>query len=595
MIMMTSLILTAVALCGATETLEAVGTIRHPSSIRGVVCSDEQAYVARDDGWLVPYSLKTRAPQEGVRFPGELHAVALEGSGKRLAVAYSHTRIALVDAKTLEIEASVEVDGGPDKIAFSKDGLLVTLLDGHLIKLSVPELAETKRILPTKGSRILSLAVAPAGETVAIADREGNIQTLGAADLRNGKSWSAFDQYATALAYDATGKFLAAGDEEGELKIWNAETQKLLKADKTFHHQSIQCISFLPDGGLVTGGYDGLCQFWKTAKFQDGPSYPNYRGFITSTAVSAEGRWLVRAGSFLDVVSVENPDEFHRIAEYGGAITAIAVDRPNRQIVTGGMDQRLILWRFEGPIHSQGVRTDESICGVAFCAGGKSIAVGLADGTLARYATENLASEKSWKAHTARVSAIASEGDVVASVAEDGSIVVSDLDGKQQHKFQAPTACRSVALRGDCLAVGTVGGKTYLYDLTRGKETHALRGRPLSVTALAISADGQHMAVGYVDGALEVSSAKNGKLEEHVAGEGSSILCLQAGQGDQLAVGQRDGAIKIYRFGALDKGAHLTQQQPHEVNGLGWLANDRGLAAAGASNSIALLKIKSTK
>ncbi len=77
------------------------------------------------------------------------------------------------------------------------------------------------------------------------------------------KSWNAGGRDIWAVAYSPDGTKLATGQNDGTVKLWNAETGELLS---TFadHDAAVHAVAFHPDGKLLaSGARDGTVRVWK--------------------------------------------------------------------------------------------------------------------------------------------------------------------------------------------------------------------------------------------------------------------------------------------------------------------------------------------
>jgi WD40 repeat protein len=377
------------------------------------------------------------------------------------------------------------------------------------------------------------------------------------------------------------------------LKVWKLADNSLLKESKEYHQESVQCIAFAPDGRMITGGYDGLCQFWDGRTFEPGKSYPNYRGYITACAISPDGHWLVRGGSSLDFVPLDRPEQVERVADFGGAILGFAVAPDRKRFATGGLDRRLILWKVDEGITSKAALLDDWITGLDFCRDGRSIAAALANGKIEIFSTETLEREKSWAAHKGRVSGLASIEGKLVSAGGDGAVHLWDLDGKRLKSYDEKAPCRSLATRRSRFAVGTANGTVSVYDLASDSPIRHLRVRPLSVTALGFSRGGYRLMVGYFDGGLESFDTESWSVVHFRPGKGESVLSIDPNpSNDLIAVGYRDGYARLFDVVSLREGPTVQSQPALEVFSARWVLDDSSLALAGATNSVLFHRVK---
>lgn len=577
--------------------IENSGSVRHPSVVRAIAVTPDsrRAFIGLNDGALLAYALETRKPIKiDFRVYSAIYDLAINPNGDRLAMTDGDGYVTTLDTASLKPVAAVRLKSNPERVVFALDGqsLYVAMSNGHLLKLKAADLSTEKDIFPTDRSRVLALARSGDGKLIATSDKDGQIKLWDADTLALVKTWKAHKQWASAFAFDPSGDYLVSGGEESVLNVWKLSDNSLLKESKEYHQEAIQCIAFAPDGRMVTGGYDGLCQFWDK-KFTAGKSYPNYRGYITAGAISPDGRWLVRGGSALDFVPLERPDAFERVADYGGAIMSFAVAADRKRFATGGLDRRLISWKVDKGITSQTAQLDDWVTAVDFCRDGQSIAAGQANGKIEIYAAASMTREEAWRAHKGRITGLASALGKLVSIGDDAAVRVWDTSGKQVKTFNEKSPCRSIAVRDKHFAVGAADGTFSVYDASTLTAIKHLRGRPHSITALGYSRGGSRLMVGYFDGGLESFDTESWSVVHYRAGQGDSVLSISANMNnDIIAIGFRDGHAKLYDVVSLEEGPSVQPRPVREVFAVQWVLDEHTFAAAGASNAVHFYRLK---
>jgi WD40 repeat protein len=542
------------------------------------------------------YSLET-GQSRGRRFFGYIQGIALNPQGDKLAVTTDESLISLLDVETLNPMLTQRLEAGPERVGFTPDGLslLVTTATGHLVKLSVSSLATVADIFPTAKSRVIAVACSPDSTKIATSDRDGKIK-IWSSDFALINLWKAHDRYARSLSFDPTGNYLVSGGEEAVLKVWRVPGFNLVKESKDYHQESIRSIAFSSDGRMITGGFDGLCQFWSSRDFEASQSFTDYRGYITACAVSPDGRWLVRGGSSLEVVPLDRPHDSTRIATYGGSIQALAVAPDRTRFVTGGLDKGLYHWRVNPnnphDISAKASFLEDWITAIDYCRNSRSIAAGLVDGKVAILAESSLEREKSWAAHVGRIVGLAALGENLVTVGEDAYLRLWDLDGHRisQHVLDAPG--RSLTLRDRRLAVGTSAGSVVIFDSATLTQVHSIKGRPVSITTLGFTRDGERLVVGYFDGGIELYETARWRLANFRASEGSSSSVLSIAVNpelDVLAVGRRDGSVDLLNPYSLAKTGGW-EGEGLEALSIKWILDRDTLAVTGASNGVSLIR-----
>jgi len=97
---------------------------------------------------------------------------------------------------------------------------------------------------------------------------------------------TAQDHVVSALAIGPTGRYWAAGDSKGEVRIWNLKSPRI---QSDFIDPDVRTAFFLPDEDAVLLGGAGASRLWST---QDGSTRPFHRG-MGLRAISRDGKTLV--------------------------------------------------------------------------------------------------------------------------------------------------------------------------------------------------------------------------------------------------------------------------------------------------------------
>ncbi|MFK4186099.1 helix-turn-helix domain-containing protein [Streptomyces sparsogenes] len=107
----------------------------------------------------------------------------------------------------------------------------------------------------------------------------------------------------TTLAYSPDGKYLAAGDESGQVSIWDTTARQALGAlpaapARDGEPRSVLALTFSPDGRtLAAAGRDGTLRLWDTgSKRPLGSSFPTAGGAVLSLVFAPDGGALYAAG-----------------------------------------------------------------------------------------------------------------------------------------------------------------------------------------------------------------------------------------------------------------------------------------------------------
>lgn len=124
-----------------------------------------------------------------------------------------------------------------------------------------------------------SLAYSPDGRTIAAAD--GNAITLW--DVETGKQTGSFEAIdATAVAFDATGRTLAAAQRNGQVRLYDLPGGRVIHAMQT--GQPVGGLAFSPNGLTLACGIDRTVQLWDVQTGRKTAELAGHAGVVWSVA-----------------------------------------------------------------------------------------------------------------------------------------------------------------------------------------------------------------------------------------------------------------------------------------------------------------------
>jgi WD40 repeat protein/energy-coupling factor transporter ATP-binding protein EcfA2 len=106
--------------------------------------------------------------------------------------------------------------------------------------------------------------------------------------------FSELGNYIWSLDYSPDGKWLVSGDRQGNVKVWDTQTKKMI-INLRGHRAAITNIQFSSDGKfLATASNDGSVRLWETADLNNQPIVlSGNTGFVLSLAFSPDGNYLL--------------------------------------------------------------------------------------------------------------------------------------------------------------------------------------------------------------------------------------------------------------------------------------------------------------
>jgi len=385
-----------------------------------------------------------------------------------------------------------------------------------------------KRPALTVAALLLSLPAALPGQP---RDRNDSVETLPSGATRRIGSPRFRGPSIETIAYSPDGHWLAAGNTDGKVRLFDAWTGR---TRKTFEHKSVSVasLSFSPDGRWLASGGEANEQpakeliVWDVASGAVKFSTDANRGF-SRIAFSADGKWLAAVGGAGKVI-VWHTDSWEEFVNFEPKIgwfhdfcfapdskTLVYSSRrgyQHRDLLTG--QPSAIILQKPSDFNSLAVSPDSRL-----------VAIGSSDenAVLLRDLANNNEVRR-LLGHRAQVYAMAFSPDgTQLATAEQGTADAIRLwdprTGEERGTFSAPVAaggfrCVRYSPDGRTLAAVYKPGGIAFWHVASGQRLFAGDGHEAPIKTLALSTDGSTLVTGDDCGTLQVRDRSTGALRQ---------------------------------------------------------------------------------
>ncbi len=403
---------------------------------------------------------------------------------------------------------------------------------------------------------IPTVAFSPDDTWVAAGDEAGFVKLWDAATGEEVRSIKAHDNGVTRLAFSPDGTTLLTGSNDGTAKLWGLpalEERKTLRG----HTNQIRTVAWNPVADLVaTAGTDQTIRLWKPSDGTLVSTIDEGLGQVASLAFSPDGKSLAvgcHESSTAFIFEVADGNVRHKLSGHQNAVLAVAFNRDGSRLATGGYEPELKLWNTATgeAIAANGLRYTSGISAIDFSADGKVMAVGVGDGTVVLQDATTGAQEQVLRRHESGLwtMAFSHRGRKLVTAGPEREIRICDTTTGKEVVTTGPKIQRIEASSdGRYLALGLHDGAVGVWDIA-ARMRSTLRGHSQPASALAFSPDSRLLAAGTYGGGSNLriwdvaSQSKLAVIEAHF---GTISGLTFSADGQTLASASHDGLVKFW-------------------------------------------------
>jgi WD40 repeat protein len=372
------------------------------------------------------------------------------------------------------------------------------------------------------------------------------------------------------VAVHPKGTVFASGEENGAVRLWDANTGKPLRdllagnGESGGDEKAVNAVAFSPDKQWVgSASEDGWVRWWN--------------------AVTGEPVGKVLNG-------------------HGTPVNAVAFSPDGRVIASAGDDNKVRLWHVGSgePVGHPLTGNDKPVNAVAFSPDGELIASGGEDGTVRLwYAATGVPAEPPMTGDELPVNAVAfsPDGHRLASASDDRTVRLWDPNtarpvGKPLNAHKNWVLSVAFSRDGKRLVSGSADYTLLLWDVDAGKTIgDALTGHGKEVFSAAFSPDGRRIVSGMGDGTVRLWSVEDAVPIE----QGARLFSMATNaDGRLIASGGGNGTIRLWDpVTGKSRGETVAAHGGKQVHGVAFAPNGRRLASAGEDGTVQLWDVAS--
>ncbi|MEE2960458.1 MAG: WD40 repeat domain-containing protein [Myxococcota bacterium] len=458
--------------------------------------------------------------ERGLFFVGEAAMVGAMNRRRKQAVTASFKNQVLVwDMDILPRSFSYKHRGAVRCATWVPKRQWVVSCSGDRIELWNRKL-EHQETLAGHLDEVLAVAADREGRFLVSSDRGKYIRLWDLETLRVVRRYAFPGSGVIGLAFSHDGTRFVASGLDGKLALYLIEKEKMIWA-KQAHKRDIRALSFSPDDAYIgTGSWDQSFAWWKTESGEQFKKIPFNRGVVEAMEWASELDLLaVAGGNYIYLFNKEGTKLLHRLEGHEDVVTRLKFAAGDSVLLSASNDWTIRVWDVNEKkilrvlrAHKQGV-------------------IGLD---------------------------VSSDNKLVLSAGLDDRIRVWDVQLSQERmrlKGHEEGITAMVALGGQKIATGDLGGNIKVWDVKSGKAIEELGGHTGAIEDLVVNKDGSLLASGSRDKTIKVWSAEDWsekhELAEHddwvygvaFSRDGRSLVSVDK-EGRVLVWGAKSGVLR---------------------------------------------------
>ncbi|MCC5645178.1 hypothetical protein LC607_19980 [Nostoc sp. CHAB 5824] len=402
------------------------------------------------------------------------------------------------------------------------------------------------------------------------------------------------------VAFSPSGKLLATGDTNGEIRLYEvANSQQLLTCKG--HAGWVWSVSFSPDGQvLASGSNDQTIKLWDTNNGQCFKTLEGHSGGVRSVTFSPDNQ-ILASGSDDQTVKLWNTTTgkcLKTLQEVGCSVWSVAFSPKNYMLASGNDDYTVRLWDINSSlcIHTLEGHT-QRVYSVTFSPDGNTLASGSHDQTVKLWDISTAQCFKTLPGHTDLVHSVtfSVDGNALISCGDDQTVKVWDfatgecLKTLQGHRSRVWSL--AICINKNICASSSDDQTVKLWNISTGRCIKTFQGYNNGIWSVAISPNDNILASGSNDQTVTLWNATTGKSLKTLHGHGRRVTSVVFSPDSQLlASGSEDRTVRLWDLSS-GKCLKILRGHSNRVTSVTFSADSHCLASGSDDQTIKLWDI----
>ncbi len=390
------------------------------------------------------------------------------------------------------------------------------------------EMSSSDQVLYGHARQVMAVDVSSDDKLIASG---GNDDAVKLWDLQTGELIaSAFaDESVTSVDFSPDGKTLAYADRSNRVVVLDCQTQQRVIEFAPFD-QDITCVQFSPDGTtLVAGSSDS-----DSVRAVDNREYKNVKP------------------PKIYILSIEDQTISQTLEGHANEITALSMGPSGDTLASGDMSGRCCYWGIDEGKYALEKKIETDSLGtraIAISDDGKQLALAGGDQTVKLWNVETWENIRIFAGHEDVINSVdfSPDGSQILSASSDGSAIVWDVAGSEQHVFRGHyRALNAAVFSSDGKQIVTASDdQTARIWTTSTRSKLVCETHNSAVWMIDDSPDGRIIASAGEDGLAVLMDANTGKPIKQLQ-HPEAVLTLAFLDDGSLATGCADGKLRIW-------------------------------------------------